>query len=160
MSRLSISFSFLVYCHLRCSLDGNTRQSLGEEGVDTKGNIMLLDLLQRFSSRTKMLEVWRDSVIIPIFKEQGDIQDCGNYRGITMILSYLEDLVKNNRQNIEGGDKHKRRAVRFHAGQRDNWCNIYSECMMEKHRQMQKELEVFEGTGYVRKVCAPCERHV
>ena len=35
-----------------------------------------------------------------------------------MILSYLEDLVKNNRQNIEGGDQHKRRAVRFHVWQR------------------------------------------
>ena len=23
---------------------------------------------------------WRDSVIIPIYKENGDIQDCGNYR--------------------------------------------------------------------------------
>ena len=27
MSRLSISFSFLVYCHLRCSLDGNLVKS-------------------------------------------------------------------------------------------------------------------------------------
>ena len=28
MSRLSISFSFLVYCHLRCSLDGNLVKSI------------------------------------------------------------------------------------------------------------------------------------
>ena len=27
MSRLSISSSFLVYCHLRCSLDGNLVKS-------------------------------------------------------------------------------------------------------------------------------------
>ena len=27
MSRLSISFSFLIYCHLRCSLDGNLVKS-------------------------------------------------------------------------------------------------------------------------------------
>ena len=32
-----------------------------------------------------MPEEWRDSVIVPIFKEKGDIQDCGNYRGIKMI---------------------------------------------------------------------------
>ena len=30
------------------------------------------------------------------------------------------DLGKDNRQKTEGGDKHRRRAVRFHAGQRDN----------------------------------------
>ena len=35
-------------------------------------------------------------------------------------ISYHEDLGKNNRQKTEGGDKHRRRAVRFHAGQRDN----------------------------------------
>ena len=32
-----------------------------------------------------MPEEWRDSVIVPIFKDKGDIQDCGNYRGIKMI---------------------------------------------------------------------------
>ena len=32
-----------------------------------------------------MPEEWWDSVIVPIFKEKRDIQDCGNYRGIKMI---------------------------------------------------------------------------
>ena len=55
-------------------------KSLGEEGVD-----MLLDLLQKIFEQEKMPEEWRDSVIVPIFKEKGDIQDCGNYRDINMI---------------------------------------------------------------------------
>ena len=61
-------------------------KSLGEEGVD-----MLLDLLQnifeqeKMSEECKMSEEWRDNVIVPIFKEKGNIQDCGNYRGIKMI---------------------------------------------------------------------------
>ena len=42
---------------------------------------MLLDLLQKIVEQEKMPEEWRDSVIVPIFKEKGDIQDCGNYRG-------------------------------------------------------------------------------
>ena len=46
---------------------------------------MLLDLLQKIFEQEKMPEEWRDSVIVPIFKEKGDIQDCGNYRGIKMI---------------------------------------------------------------------------
>ena len=52
-------------------------KSLGEEWVD-----MLLDLLQKIFEQEKMPEEWRDSMIVPIFKEKGDIQDCGNYRGI------------------------------------------------------------------------------
>ena len=46
---------------------------------------MLLDLLQKIFEQEKMPQEWRDSVIVPIFKEKGDIQDCGNYRGIKMI---------------------------------------------------------------------------
>ena len=46
---------------------------------------MLLDLLQKIFEQEKMPEEWRDNVIVPIFKEKGDIQDCGNYRGIKMI---------------------------------------------------------------------------
>ena len=41
---------------------------------------MLLDLLQNIFEQGKMPEEWRDSVIVPIFKEKGDIRDCGNYR--------------------------------------------------------------------------------
>ena len=54
--------------------------SLGEGGVD-----MLLDLLQKIFEQEKMPEEWRDSVILPIFKEKGDIQDCRNYRCVKMI---------------------------------------------------------------------------
>ena len=37
-----------------------------------------------------------------------------------MISQYHEELGKNNRLKTEGRDKHRRRAVRFHAEQRDN----------------------------------------
>ena len=46
---------------------------------------MFLDLLQKIFEQEKMLEKWRDSLIVPIFKQKEDIQDCGNNRGITMI---------------------------------------------------------------------------
>ena len=55
-------------------------KSLGEEGVD-----MLLDLLQNIFEQEKMPEEWMNGVILPIFKEKGGIQDCGNYIVIKMI---------------------------------------------------------------------------
>ena len=54
---------------------------LGEGGID-----MLWDLMQMIYEQEKMPTEWRDSVIIPIYKEKGDIQECGNYRGIKLIL--------------------------------------------------------------------------
>ena len=47
---------------------------LREEGID-----MLWDLMQRIYEQEKIPPEWRDVVIITIYKEQGDIQDCGNY---------------------------------------------------------------------------------
>ena len=53
---------------------------LGEGGID-----MLWDLMQVIYEQEKIPTEWRDSVIIPIYKEKGDIQDCGNYRGIKLM---------------------------------------------------------------------------
>ena len=46
---------------------------------------MFLDLLQKIFEQEKMLEEWRDSLIVPISKQKEDIQDSGNYRAIKMI---------------------------------------------------------------------------
>ena len=55
-------------------------RSLGEEGID-----MLWDLMQKIYDKEKIPEEWRGSVTVPIYKEKGDIQDCGNYRGIKLM---------------------------------------------------------------------------
>ena len=44
-------------------------KSLGKKGLVD----MLLDLLQKIFEQEKMAEEWRDSVIVPIFKEKGGI---------------------------------------------------------------------------------------
>ena len=46
---------------------------MAEKRVD-----MLWDLQQKIYEQEKMPEVWRNSVIVPIFKEKVDIQECGN----------------------------------------------------------------------------------
>ena len=67
-------------------------KAMGPDGIPVgsgrawgRGVDMFLDLLQKIFEQEKMLEEWRDSLIVPIFKQKEDIQDSGNYRGIKMI---------------------------------------------------------------------------
>ena len=53
---------------------------LGEVGID-----MLWDLMKGIYEQEEIPTEWRDSVIIPIYKEKGDIEDCVNYRGIKLM---------------------------------------------------------------------------
>ena len=47
---------------------------LEEEGVD-----ILHKLIKELMEKEVIPEKWRESALIPIFKEKGDIQGCENY---------------------------------------------------------------------------------
>ncbi|XP_047493551.1 uncharacterized protein LOC125042129 [Penaeus chinensis] len=58
---------------------------LGRTGV-----IILLEIFTTIMETEKMPDEWRESTLIPIFKNKGDIQDCGNYRGIKLMAHTLK----------------------------------------------------------------------
>ncbi|MCJ8737953.1 hypothetical protein PDJAM_G00030010 [Pangasius djambal] len=53
---------------------------LGEAAVE-----FLTSLFNRVLESEKMPEEWRSSVLVPIFKNKGDVQNCSNYRGIKLM---------------------------------------------------------------------------
>ena len=53
---------------------------LGDEGIS-----FLQRLFNRIQSTGKMPDEWRCSIVVPIYKNKGDPQDCGNYRGIKLM---------------------------------------------------------------------------
>ena len=55
-------------------------RSLGDAGVD-----VLWDLMKKIYEQEKIPSQWRKSSTVPIYKQKGDIQECGNYRGIKLI---------------------------------------------------------------------------
>ena len=53
---------------------------LGEEGAR-----WLTDLFNVIFKTARMPEEWRSSVLVPLYKNKGDAQLCGNYRGIKLL---------------------------------------------------------------------------
>ncbi|KAK3561822.1 hypothetical protein QTP86_017071 [Hemibagrus guttatus] len=53
---------------------------LGEAAVE-----FLANLFNRVLESERMPEEWRRSVLVPIFKNMGDVQSCSNYRGIKLM---------------------------------------------------------------------------
>ncbi|KAK3565775.1 hypothetical protein QTP86_015038 [Hemibagrus guttatus] len=53
---------------------------LGEAAME-----FLANLFNRVLESERMPEEWRRSVLVPIFKNKGDVQSCSNYRGIKLM---------------------------------------------------------------------------
>ncbi|XP_046987275.1 uncharacterized protein LOC124582722 [Schistocerca americana] len=58
---------------------------LGKKGVE-----LLWDLMKKIWRQEEMADEWRTCVLIPIFKEKGDVQDCSNYRGIKLMAPTMK----------------------------------------------------------------------
>ena len=55
-------------------------KSLGRTGVN-----FLKEALNKITDEEKIPDIWRKSILIPIFKNKGDIMNCGNYLGIKLM---------------------------------------------------------------------------
>ena len=55
------------------------------KGLGNFGVKLLTTLFNEILDREKMPDEWRQSVLIPVYKNKGDAQECGNYRGIKLM---------------------------------------------------------------------------
>ena len=49
------------------------------------GEIWLTRLFNKILMTKKMADEWRRSVVLPIYKNKGEIQNCTDYRGIKLM---------------------------------------------------------------------------
>jgi hypothetical protein len=62
----------------------------------------LTEVFRRIMETEHMPDEWRTSTLIPIYKNKGDIQDCGNYRGIKLTshtLKMWERIIEKRLRN-------------------------------------------------------------
>ena len=109
-------------------------KSLGEQGS------MLFDLVQKIFEQEKMSEEWRDSVIVPIFKEKVDHPDCRNCRGIKMTSHTTKMWVRIIDSRLREETTIGEEQFGFMPGRETTDATFAVRQVMEKHREMQKEV--------------------
>ena len=64
----------------------------GEVGIS-----VMVELCQRVLDRKGMPDEWQTSVLVPIFKEKGDVKNCNTYRGAKLLehaMKIVERVLK------------------------------------------------------------------
>ena len=86
---------------------------------------VLRGLMKGVYEQEKIPTEWRDSVIIPIYKEKGDIQDCGNYRGIKLLSHTMKIWERITDRTLREETTIGNEQFGFMPGRGDDGCNIW-----------------------------------
>ena len=108
---------------------------LGEIAVD-----FLTTVFNKILESEKMPDEWRNSVLVPIFKNKGDVQNCSNYRGIKLInhsMKLWERVVETRlRKEVDICEQQ----YGFMPGRSTTDPMFALRLLMEKYREGQREL--------------------
>ncbi|KAK3510549.1 hypothetical protein QTP70_009883 [Hemibagrus guttatus] len=108
---------------------------LGEAAVE-----FLASLFNRVLESERMPEEWRRSVLVPIFKNKGDVQSCSNYRGIKLMshtMKLWERVVEARLRKVVEICEHQ---YGFMPRKSTTDAIFALRILMEKYRDGQREL--------------------
>ena len=108
---------------------------LGEIGVR-----FLFRLFNRILNGEKMPTEWRRSILVPIFKNKGDAQDCSNYRGIKLMSHSMKIWERVVEARLRGMIEICEQQFGFMPGRSTTDAVFALRMVMEKFREGQKEL--------------------
>ena len=110
-------------------------KSLGRTGVN-----FLKEALNNITDEEKITDIWRKSILIPIFKNKGDIMNSGNYRGIKLIchsMKLYERVHDNRLRNIVSISDEQ---FGFVKGKSTTDANFALRQQQERYREGQQDL--------------------
>ena len=87
-----------------------------------------------------MPEEWRDSILIPIFKNKGDVQSCSNYRGIKLISHSMKIWERVVERRLRSELTVTEQQYGFIPGKSTTDALFALRVLMEKYREGHKEL--------------------
>ena len=111
----------------------------------------LLGLFNKILDSEKMPKEWRRSVLVPIFKNKGYVQSCGNYRGIKLMSHTMKLWERVVEARLRAEVNICEQQYGFMTKKSTTDATVFALMMLiEKYRESQRELHcVFVERGTV-----------
>ena len=100
----------------------------------------LTRLFNRLLMGERMPEEWRRSVLIPIYKNKGDAQCCGNYRGIKLMSHTMKVWERIIETRLRDRVEISKQQYGFMPGKGTTDAMFALRMLMKKYREGQREL--------------------
>uniref|UniRef100_A0A8I6Y736 Reverse transcriptase domain-containing protein n=1 Tax=Hordeum vulgare subsp. vulgare TaxID=112509 RepID=A0A8I6Y736_HORVV len=125
-------------------------KAMGPDGIPIEvwrglGDIAIVWLTKLFNlifRSNKMPEEWRRSILVPIFKNKGDVQSCTNYRGIKLMshtMKLCERVIEHRLRRLTSVTKNQ---FGFMPGRSTMEAIFLVQQLMDRYREQKKDLHM------------------